>query len=68
MPAYSSMRFYSPVLDAEALRLSMADERNSEFYAVIPARGGKEERELKQAALERIEDAILRGDVPGEVR
>lgn len=64
---YRVFRFYSPELDSEAARISMVDERNREYYRIVPAIGGREWREAREAALDRIEAAILRGDEPGEV-
>lgn len=60
-------RFYSPALDCEAIRLSTVDGRGSEYFAIVPARGGREERETRTRALEMIDMAIERGDPPGEV-
>lgn len=62
-------RAYSPVLDMDVIRLSVADEKGGEFFALIPCtKQGKSLREAKAAALENIYEAIAIGLDPGEVR
>ena len=67
MSVYREMRFWSPVLGCDAARLSMVDERGGEFWRVVPVSGGKAWREARDRALDAIEDAVARGDEPGEV-
>ena len=67
MPGYREFRFYSPQLDTEAARLSMVDGQGREYFAVIDAGSGRGYRERREAALSRIEDAIMAGEPPGEV-
>lgn len=69
MTTYSEFRFYSPLLDSEAARLSMANERGQEYFSVIPAEvSGKAYRAARDEALDLIEHAIMVGLEPGEVR
>lgn len=68
MSGYRAFRFYSPDLDAEAVRLSMADGLGREFFAIVPSSIGRRWRECRDAALDAIEGAIDAGDQPGEVR
>lgn len=62
---YSEFQFYSPVLDDNLVRLSMADDHGREFYVVL--REGKAYRERRRAALEDIGEAIEAGLQPGRV-
>jgi hypothetical protein len=67
-PGHRAFRFYSPTLDAEAVRLSMADEAGREYYMIVAAdEAGRRWRERKEEALAAIDDAIARGDGAGEV-
>lgn len=68
MSGFREFRFYSPSLDAEAVRLSMVDDQNREFFTILGAASGKGWRERRDAALTAIEDAIMAGDPPGEIR
>lgn len=62
-------RSYSPVLDIEVIRLSVADDKGGEFFVVMPCPPtGKSLRKAKLAALEIIHEAISIGLDPGEVR
>lgn len=68
MSGYSAYRFWSPLLGADAVRFSMVGERNAEYFAIVPGGEGRVYRENRDRALDAIEDAIARGDEPGEVR
>lgn len=68
MSSYRSFRFYSPDLDSEAVRLSMADGLGREYFVIVPAASGWRWRECRDVALDAIEGAIEAGDEPGEVR
>ncbi len=69
MNGYRQFRFYSPTLDAEAVRLSMADEAGQEYYMIVAAsEAGKRWRERRDEALAALDDAISRRHEPGEVR
>lgn len=47
----------------------MADEHNGEHFKIIAVDGTfKENRRAREEALDAIQDAIERGDEPGEVR
>lgn len=65
---YSEYRYYSPIKDADMVRLSMADAHNREFYMAIPESGGKRYRERRDEALGHIMTAIESGLQPGQVR
>jgi hypothetical protein len=67
--AYREYTFWSPVLGERATRLSVPDDRGSEFFVIVlrPSKG-RGWREAREGALQAIEAAILRGDLPGEVR
>jgi hypothetical protein len=69
MIGYATMRFWSPLLGSPAVRLSMVDDRGGEFYSIIAVdRSAKAYRAARDRALDAIEEAIYRGDEPGEVR
>ena len=65
--AFSEFRFYSPILDAEAIRISMVNARNAEFFMIIKADDGRRYREKRDEALSMIEEAIEAGLEPGQV-
>ena len=66
---FTEFRFYSPVLDINAVRLSCFDEHGGEYFMIIPdgstAPGGYLKR--RHEALNRISEAVLLGLDPGEV-
>ncbi len=64
---YQILRFWSPLLGDEAMRLSMVDKQGDEHFMVLPAARGKAYREAKATALEKIGQAIEAGHQPGEV-
>lgn len=68
MSVFREHRFWSPLFGCDAARLSMVDDRGSEFFRVVPVVSGKGWREARDAALDEIESAIMRGEEPGEVR
>jgi hypothetical protein len=69
MSGYRAFRFFSPQLDAEAVRLSMADEAGQEYYIIVAAdEAGRRWRERREEALAAIDAAIARKDEAGEVR
>lgn len=62
------MRFYDPQIDAEGIRFSGIAERGGEFWIrEALAAEGRSRREQRERALEAIEQAIDRGDEPGQV-
>lgn len=69
MSDYVEHRFYSPLLDSEAVRISIADLYNSEYFCIVAApSNGRFLREARERALNALMDAVDRGDEPGEVR
>lgn len=67
MTTYTEYRAYSPLHDAEVVRLSMYDARGGEFFALVPADAQKKWRERRDEALDTIMDAMDAGQFPGEV-
>jgi hypothetical protein len=65
--AYREFRFWSPMLGANAARISVPDERNAEHFAIIVANSGKELREARSRALDAIMAHIEAGYAAGEV-
>jgi hypothetical protein len=62
-------RFWSPVLGVEAVRLSIPDDQNREFFMIVPAtETGQSWRKARAEALDLICEAIDAGLDPGEVR
>jgi hypothetical protein len=64
---FGEYRFFSLILDAPAVRLSIWDANGQEFFAIVeePARPGY--RKLRRNTLDLIADAIEDGREPGEV-
>lgn len=67
MASYSEYRFWSPILDAEAVRLSLFDCRGGEFWMILSALDGKSYRQRRTEALEYMAEAVHLGLAPGEV-
>lgn len=63
---YSEVRCYSPILDCEISRISMADDRGGEFFVEIEGQG-KKYRQAKDEALTDLAEAIEMGLFPGRV-
>jgi len=68
MGGYVEFRHWSIVLGCDASRLSVFDARGQEYWRIVSREtSGKRYRELRQATVEELVDAIERGDEPGEV-
>lgn len=72
MTAYTQHYRYSVVRDCSVARLSLFDKRGGEFWIEVPVyqndgSGRIPWREVRSAALDRVADAMARGDEPGEV-
>lgn len=67
MSVYQELRSYSPIFDAEMVRLSITDSMNQEYYIQIPAASGRRFREAKERALDILDQAISEGLPPGEI-
>lgn len=65
---YSEYRYYSPLHDADMVRLSMTDMHSQEFWTAIPETNGTRYLERRDDALAAIQQAIELGEPPGEVR
>lgn len=69
MSVYREYRFFSPALDADAVRLSVVDDRGLEYFAIVPvAPPGRRWREWRDEVLGRLDEAVALGATPGEVR
>lgn len=67
--SYSEFAFYSPILDANCLRISVSDGKTGEFFAIVPKPElGKSLSKVREAALNMIESYIDAGYLPGEVK
>lgn len=64
---YHEFRSYSPVHDAEMIRISVFDARGAEYFILIPAADGRRYRERRDEALEDIDTAIAQKCEPGQV-
>jgi hypothetical protein len=60
--------FWSPLLGADAVRVSMVDENGEEFFAIIEKTEGLRWRNDKREACEMLDQAIRAGLRPGEIR
>ena len=67
MSTYQEFKSYSPFYDAVMARISMTDERGSEYFVLIPTKSGKAYRAAKAEALEMIGEAMAQDLEPGEV-
>ncbi len=54
-------RFYSAELDADAVRLSIADDRGQEYFAIVEGGLGKRWLARRDEAIETIQRAIEAG-------
>lgn len=64
---YAEFTQYSPVQDADITRISTCDDRGSEFFCLVTRARGKSWRAIRETALLELEDAMNRGDQPGEI-
>jgi hypothetical protein len=64
---YTQYNYWSPILGANACRLSMRDARGSEFFAIVPHVDGKAWKDIRIATLTLIQEALDEGRDPGPV-
>lgn len=65
----STHRFYDPMTDADAIRISVVVERRGEFWVRMAwPDSGKERRRLREQAEIAIQEAIETNEPPGEVK
>lgn len=66
---YQELKAYSATHDCDVARISMADDRGSEFFMLVADRGGKRGhwRAARNTALALIQEAIREGCEPGQV-
>jgi hypothetical protein len=60
--------FWSPILGADAVRLSMVNERGEEYHCIIERLEGSAWKAAKTEACEALQQAIDEGVKPGEIR
>ena len=65
---YHEFRSYSPIHDCEVGRISVFNERGSEFYMLVPVESPRKYRHARQAALDAIQEAMDRHLEPGQVK
>jgi hypothetical protein len=63
----SEFFYWSPVLGADAARISMANEDGAEYFVIIEKVDGVQWRNDKQEAIEALQRAIDEEREPGEV-
>lgn len=64
---WQELKYWSIVRGGNEARISVVDKRGDEYYALIDADGGKAYRERRAMALDILDEALSRGDYPGEV-
>lgn len=64
---YVERRYYSAVHDRDMARISMVNRHNGELFIEIPDDGRQTYRDLRNRALEALEDAVLKNQAPGPV-
>lgn len=65
---WQEIAFYDPMNDCQAVRISGFSGHGEYWISEALTLPGKSRRAQREAALDRIEAAIERGDEPGEVR
>lgn len=60
--------FWSPILGADAVRLSMVNAEGSEYFAIIERLEGRAWQDRKREACEALKQAIDEGVRAGEIR
>lgn len=69
MTGYSQYDYWSPILGANAARLSMFNAQGQEFFMIIEVPDStKQLRAAREDALDAISEAIALGLQPGEVK
>jgi len=64
---YSQFRFWSPIMNEDAVRLSMCNDRQQEYFSIVAWDKGRRWRDRRAAYLEAVETAIDMKLEPGEV-
>lgn len=65
MSSYRETRYWCVARDCDVARLSMVDGHGQEYFAIEPVT--RKWRDRRDSVLALIEEAIERGDAPGEV-
>ena len=69
MAGWQELNFYNALTDTTSKRVSLFDNGGLEYFCVVNNPGiGRTWRERRAELLERLADAIERGDPPGEVK
>ncbi len=68
MSGYQCLTSWSIVQNCRIARVSMVDANGDEFFCIIRNEGGKAYREVRERALDAIEDAIAENLPAGEVQ
>lgn len=63
---FTEYEYYSPILDDDVCRISVADEHGQEFFAIVGV-NGKGYRQRRDEAIDVILQAIQQGCAPGQV-
>lgn len=63
-----SGQYYDPMQDCLAVRVSMCDRRGGEFWRIVAVEPTRDYRARRDAALDAIEEAVVGGAEPGEVK
>ena len=68
MSVYQALHMgFSAVYNTNVTRISLIDDRGDEYWTLIPTCSGKRYRDTRDRVLDALQDAIERGDEPGEV-
>lgn len=65
---YQQFISWSPTFGGECARISMANERGEEYYALLPFTEGREFTALRKRAVEVLTEAMEAGIEAGEIR
>jgi hypothetical protein len=68
MPAYQELVTWSPTFGGECARISMVDERGSEYFSLLPYSDDRAYRALRKRAIEVLSEAIDSDMGAGEYR
>lgn len=65
---YQELISWSPIFGGDAARISMVNERNEEFFVLLPFTEGRAFTALRKKALDVLSEAIEGGLEAGEYR
>lgn len=67
MTGYHEYRYWSPLHDADMVRLTVFDQRGAEYWSLVPASAPRKYRERREHALKLIDYAMEQKMEPGQV-